>query len=259
MGRNKKNRVGSENYNKQQCLMKIIEYNNANDILIEFQDSFKTQKRTQWTHFINGDIKNFNLPTIYKNGIVGEKYEIKINNKYIKEFVTWKSMIRRCYDNNIKEKNPIYENVTCCKEWLYFPNFYDWLHSQENFEQWLNGKLWAMDKDILVKGNKFYSPETCCLVPHNINNLFIKRNKARGHLPIGISYNNKKHMYDIQCNVNGIEMYLGRIQDPIEGFYIYKNFKENLVKQIAQEEFDKSNITKKCYEAMMKYEVEITD
>lgn len=53
---------------------------------------------------------------------------------------------------------------------------------------------WALDKDILVKGNKIYSPETCCFVPQEINNLFTKRKSCRGTLPIGVKYikENKK-------------------------------------------------------------------
>lgn len=44
-----------------------------------------------------------------------------------------------------------------------------------------------------------------------------------------------------------------------EAFMDYKIAKESFIKQIAKEEYCKGNITKKCYDAMMKYEVEITD
>lgn len=35
--------------------------------------------------------------------------------------------------------------------------------------------------------------------------------------------------------------------------------KEKTIKQIANKEFTSGNITKECYNAMLKYEVEITD
>ena len=38
-----------------------------------------------------------------------------------------------------------------------------------------------------------------------------------------------------------------------------KEYKEYIIKQVAQEEYAKGNITKQCYEAMMNYEVEIAD
>ena len=43
-----------------------------------------------------------------------------------------------------------------------------------------------------------------------------------------------------------------------KNFLVYKNKKEFYIKQIAKEEYDNGNITKQCYDAMMKYEVEIT-
>lgn len=47
---------------------------------------------------------------------------------------------------------------------------------------------------------------------------------------------------------------------PEQAFYFgYKPYKETIIKQVAQEEYDKGNITEKCYEAMMNYEVEIDD
>ena len=105
-----------------------------------------------------------------------------------------------------------------------------------------------------------YSPNTCCLIPHNVNELFTKNNKIRGNLPIGVSLNSKKTKFAIRCNDGyGNCVQLGEVLDSVEGFNIYKNFKENVIKKIAQEEYSKWNITKRCYDAMMNYIVEITD
>lgn len=35
--------------------------------------------------------------------------------------------------------------------------------------------------------------------------------------------------------------------------------KEDIIKRVAQIEYNKGNITKSCYDAMLNYEVEITD
>ena len=40
---------------------------------------------------------------------------------------------------------------------------------------------------------------------------------------------------------------------------ILSKYKEKVIKRVAQEEYDAGNITKRCYESMMNYEVEITD
>ena len=255
MGRKCKSyRIGEENLNNQGCLMKIIEYNAYRDVTIEFQDIYKTKIKTQYIHFINGNIINPYFPSVYNIGIVGNKYNSHIGQTPIKEYDVWQSMLQRCFDEKYKNEKPTYKDVTCCNEWLLYENFYEWIHKQENFEKWLNGDKWAIDKDILVKGNKVYSPETCCLVPQNVNQIFLKCNAKRGSLPIGVSKNGEKFI--ASCSK---QIYLGIYNTPEEAFFAYKTFKENYIKQIAQEEYDKGNITKQCYDAMMNYEVEIDD
>ena len=239
--------------------MKIIKYINNKDIIVQFQNKQKTEVCTRYTFFVNGQVKNPYHPSVYGVGMVGQKYSTRTNNKTAKEYEAWKGMLRRCYSDEKKEKFSSYENVICCNDWLLYENFYEWLHSQENFEQWYNGDRWALDKDIIVKGNKIYSPETCCLVPQSVNGLFIKENINRGNYPIGVIYYRKKFQSSYNNPLATKRITIGRYDTPEEAFFVYKKYKENLIKQIAKEEYDNSNITEKCYNAMINYEVEITD
>ena len=249
----KQKRLGEEKLNNQECLMKIIEYNKANDIIIEFQDEYKARVHTSYDAFLKGVVKNPYHSNIYNVGMIGNKCPVSINKKHTKEYLTWHSMLQRCYSEKFKEKHPTYQSAICCKEWLLYENFYKWLHNQENFNKWLNGKYWAVDKDILIKGNKIYSPETCCLVPININSLFTKSDSIRGKLPIGITKSGNSF------RITSDRIKNKRFSNIKEAFCYYKKCKENIIKQMAQEEYDKGNITKKCYDAMMNYQVEITD
>lgn len=254
------NKTGEEYYNNKGCLMRIVEDNGYFDITVEFQDEYKAKVHTSYNHILSGEVKNPYYHSVYGVGITGNKYPTKIDGKRTKECVAWYAMIRRCFDEKIKDKNPTYKDVTCCDEWLLYDNFYEWLHSQENFNKWYDNDGWNVDKDILVKGNKIYSPETCCLVPHNVNTLFVKNNKDRGGCPIRVYFYKKSNKFRAQISnknqLNGLGYYL-TLED---AFYLgYKPYKENLIKQVAQEEYAKGNITKHCYDAMMNYEVEITD
>lgn len=258
MSSNKKEkRVGEEKNNNQGYLMKIIEYNDVNDMVVEFQDKYKARLNTRYSHFSNGDIRNPYHPDLYNAGINGNKYPSRKNGRKTKEYNAWSNVLVRCYNKKFKEKHQTYQEVSCCKEWLLFDNFYEWLHKQENFDKWTDGEWWAVDKDILVKGNKIYSPETSCLMPPNINLLFTKCDKSRSDLPIGVVKHRNKYRARVSRNGKQINF---PVKDTIEeAFADYKKLKEENIKKIAQEEYGKGNITKKCYDAMMKYEVEITD
>ena len=271
----KEERLGATNYNNQGCLMKIVEYNSIRNVIVEFQDKYKCQKKTQWDYFQKGSIDNPYHPSVCGVGMHGIKYPICVNGKKTKEYIAWKDMLyRSCSDKNKLPKSQIaYINVTCCKEWLLFENFYEWLHSQENFEVWKSNKGFALDKDILVKGNKVYSPETCCLVPERVNALFVRaygKDKKTTGLPIGVKKDNSKYncakpyyatywSKDVVSQNGSHHIFLGSAKTPEEAFQIYKQYKEAYIKQVTQEEYDKGTISKKCYEAMMRWEVEIND
>ena len=194
MIRTKNYRLGEEKYNYQGYLMRIVEYNNANDIVVEFQDEYKGKTHTSYQHFITGRINNPYHQNVYNVGMIGDKYPTCINGKATKEYGLWKDVLKRCFCENYKKKCPTYENVTCCDEWLLFEKFYEWLHSQPNFDKWLNGGRWCIDKDILIKGNKTYSYNNCTLVPQNVNTLFVKNDATRGNLPIGVVKHGNKFL-----------------------------------------------------------------
>ena len=255
----KGDRLGEERVNKQGCPMKIIEYIGNNNITVEFQDKYKAKVHTQYKNFQTGVTKNPYYPSVCGVGIIGAKYPSRIKGVVMKEYDTWTTMLQRCYSAKFKERNPTYKDVTCCEEWLNYENFYEWLHNQSNFEKWLNGKRWCVDKDILVKGNKIYSPETCCLVPHIVNGLFEKGEAIRGDLPIGVGRSRNK--FQAWCR-NPFTKKVERLDTcltPEKAFYIDKEYKENIIKQVAEIEYRADNITKECYWAMINYQVEITD
>lgn len=165
-------------------------------------------------------------------------------------YQVWCNMIKRCYDEKVIARREAYRGCTVCEEWLRLSNFLPWY--RENCKPG-----YQIDKDILIKGNKLYSPETCLGVPRRINALFISARAARGKYPIGVSYRYKK--YVAQINYGSGNVSLGRYNTIEEAFSVYKEAKEGYVRKIAQEYYDKGEITKRAYDALMRYDVEITD
>jgi len=111
---------------------------------------------------------------------------------------------------------------------------------------------WHLDKDILVKGNKIYSPETCAFVPQEINLIF---KKVKRTLPLGVEQKGKK--FSSVFKLGEYKQYLGMFDDINSAFETIKNKKEDYIKEIADKWKDK--IDSRVYEAMYNYEVEIDD
>ena len=169
-------------------------------------------------------------------------------------------MLQRCYDPYYINKEVSY--IDCYVEEYFhnFQNFAKW-HEENYYE--CNGEVMQLDKDILVKGNKIYSRETCIFVPQRINNLFTKRQNCRGKHPIGVSWIERDKVFSSGCCIYDAKLkkkkrkWLGNFDNEIEAFICYKNFKENYIKEVADEY--KESIPIKLYEALYKYEVEIND
>lgn len=257
---NEKNKyLYEERYNNQGYLMKIVEYNNASDIVIEFQDEYKFRINTIYTNFKRGCIKNPYANSVYGIGIIGAKYQGSFNGIRTKEHTMWRNMIRRCFKESTKTKQPAYKDAICCNEWVLYENFYEWLRSQENFDKWRDGNRWALDKDILIKNNKLYSPKTCCLVPQSVNCLLLKRDALRGDLPLGVKSVGDKFHASCGNPFTRKQEFLGSYETIEEAFYKYKYQREFYIKQVAEIEYNAGNITKPCYEALMNYSIEIND
>lgn len=257
----KNKRLGEENYNSFGTLMRIVEYKNARDIIVEFQDEYHARVHTNYNAFKKGNVKNPYDREVYGVGYIEVgKYKVSENGKHTKAYTIWHNMLMRCYDPYYINKYPTYIDCFVCEEWLNFQNFAKWY--DENVYNCNNERM-HLDKDILCKGNKIYSPETCVLVPQRINELFTKRDATRGRYPIGVNYHKNNNKLLVQCNIFENEKsklkYLGNfpLNKPFQAFYVYKQFKENYIKQVADEY--KDLIPKKLYEALYKWEIEIND
>ncbi len=165
----------------------------------------------------------------------------------------WRRMLDRCYSEYYHKHNPSYKGCSVCDEWLKLSNFYNWVIKEENGYR----EGYHLDKDILIKGNKVYSPETCCFVPSEINELFIRMNKGenqRKGYTLTKSGKFYVRIYSMGKYLKGVTF--DNIKDAID---FYRKNKEANIKLIAQKYFDEGKITEKVYKALLNYEVEITD
>ena len=246
-------RVGEKYLTNQGYEIEIIEYFNRLKCTIIFKSGV-ILKEIRYEHIVNGDVKNPKHPTVCGIGYLGiGKYEPYVGKKLTLLYNTWKHMLERAYYKLHQQKFPTYKDVTVCEEWHNFQVFAKW--HEENHKPHMAG--WQLDKDILFKGNKIYSPETCCFVPAEINYIFVKADSIRGKYPIGVHVDNRRNKYIATITLNNEPKHLGTFDTPEEAFQTYKIAKEEYIKEVADKW--RGQITEPCYDAMYNYQVEITD
>jgi hypothetical protein len=194
-------------------------------------------------------------------GIKGMDYSTKVDGKPSREYGLWTDMLLRC-TKDFQGNNLTYTGTTCSENFKSYTFFYEWCNKQVGFSSKdENGKSWHLDKDLLVKGNKVYSEDTCVFVPLRLNLLLVKRDKSRGSLPIGVSWSKTRLAYIAACHI-GYEgerksKNLGGYSSPEEAFQAYKNCKEACIRQAAEQY--KAKIDSRVYSALLNYIVSITD
>ena len=191
-------------------------------------------------------------------GFNDRKYPAEVNNNPQNEYNTWQRMLERCKEK-CWVKHPTYIDTNCSENFKSYSFFYEWCQEQVGFgnkDNW--GRYWHLDKDLLIKGNKIYSEDTCVFVPQKINSLLTKCNSSRGEYPIGVSWHKASSKFNAVCsNGHSNQKYLGLFSTVEEAFSVYKTFKEGLIKEIATEH--KEQLDHRVYNALMCYEVNIND
>lgn len=182
-------------------------------------------------------------------GINDNKYPTQIKGTRVKEYELWVNMLERCYSKRLHTRRPTYIGCSVSDNFKHYSYFYQWCQTQVGFG--LKGS--DLDKDIVLRGNKIYSENTCVFVPYEVNSFFIERGADRGEYPIGVSFYKAIGKYIARCNVNSKSKHLGYFTTPEEAFITYKQFKEDLCKQTALKW--KASIDPRVYDAMMNWHV----
>lgn len=231
--------------------VEVLKYTNNSCVDIKFVNTgFETT--TKLCQILLGTVKDRLLPEVYGVGVVGAD-EIDFKSR---ESNIWRALLSRCY--NKRNRSPTYKDCTVSENFRYYPYFKDWCYKQIGFSSKdEKGNSFQLDKDILIKGNKLYSENTCCFIPSEINLLFTRCNKARGEYPIGVYFNKPARKFCANFTKDSKSQNIGLFNTVEEAFYAYKQVKELHIKNIANKW--KDQIDPRVYEALMKYEVEITD
>lgn len=210
-----------------------------------------------------------------KRGLFSDKYKPSVfgkgylgNSKVDKQSHSrWVEMLRRCYSETYRSKTDAYVGCIVCNDWLNYSEFKKWFHSNKNsLMRDENGSFWHLDKDVLVRGNKVYSPDTCCFIPQEVNKVAVKPKRKLTHqgLPEGVGVIKPKtkgskvgYTARAHSGTTDKDRYLGYYDTPERAFKVYKYAKEAHIKSLAEKW--KGKIDDKVYQALLEWKIEITD
>ena len=225
---------------------KIIKYVSAKEILVKFLKTGTEVWCTRKNAF-EGGVKDKYFPTICGVGYYGNALPKRSCPKIEMAYSVWFKMLSRCYDARIKQaKN--YSDCSVSEYFASFEHFSTWYLSQVGSDQ----NNWQLDKDLLVKGNRVYSEDTCCLVPAEINNL-LRRYTKESDTCKGVYYN--KRLSKFSAHLLG--KYIGLFTTELEAFQVYKQAKQTYIKDVANKW--KDQIDPKVYEALISWEISFDD
>ena len=141
----------------------------------------------------------------------------------------WADVLQRCYSPKYQAKYPTYVGCITCPEWLVFSVFRAWMVKQD----WQKKQI---DKDLIIPGNKMYSPETCLFVTAAINSLLLNCTSARGKHPQGVSFNKHARKFVARISIHGNNKHLGYFETPEEAEPVYIKAKSNHIRDVAEGE-----------------------
>lgn len=233
--------------------LKVIKYKSSTEVDVMFKDT-GYETTTHMSLILRGEVKDRFKPTVQGFGTIGDESIRDDDGNILETYRKWEAMLDRVYGRGCKKDvtNPYY-NTHISEDFRWFLDFKNWCEKQIGF----GNKGWSLDKDILVKGNKVYSSETCCFVPVELNSLLVNNRATRGNYPVGVYYDKSRNKFQAYIHMYGKRKHLGRFNTPEAAFFAYKEAKESYIKEVANKW--KDQIDSRVYEALMKYEVSIDD
>lgn len=176
---------------------------------------------------------------VYGVGVNDAPYSIQPlkddgSREYCPYALHWSAMLRRCLSEKFQAKWHTYKGCTFDDSWVYFMQFREWAVNNVSEE---NAQIYQLDKDILIEGNKHYSPETCVFVHPLVNTFIVNSNKTRSDLPIGVTRESKTGGFISRCQnpITRNRDYLGFFYCPQEAYEAWRVHKLKMLDLLLSE------------------------
>lgn len=246
-------KVGDVGSNNKGLQYEVVKYVTRFEVYVRFAKTNNIQKTTTMS-IKEGYVRDCMSPSVAGVGFLGRSVSNKLSRLERTLYSLWRGMIYRCYDERSlsRAKNESYNYCKVHKDWHNFSNFYKWasLHYKEGLE---------LDKDLLIKGNKVYSEDTCVFLTPRLNKIMLNNSKGRGTTPLGSSFEADTQSYRVRYSAEGKDKHVGRFDCPIEAFNAYKEVKEKHIQAMATEDYNLGLISEVVYKALLKFKINEND
>lgn len=227
------------------CL--VIKIEGKGKITVVFKENINHEIVTDYRTLKAGNILNPYFARYYGMGYLGVgKYRMTKGKKPTPSYSAWRFLMRRLFCEENLKVNPTYKGCTVCKSWLNFQVFSEWFYSQESY-----GLGYELDKDLLFRGNKHYSPETCVMIPQQINKAL--KTTQVNTVVAGVRKRKETKGYQVRISENGKRRHVGEFYTTEEAHNAYVKAKEEYIHRLAEEW--KGKIEDRAYQALMNWTV----
>ena len=226
----------------------VMEYIGATKIAIEFDGYEGKINYAANAALRNGGFRNSYKPTMDGVGYMGVgKYVGKVEDGTDKVYVIHRHMIARCYSERVQKLQPAYIGCSVDERWHNLQVFADFYINNQFY-----GLGYHLDKDLLIRGNRVYSPEACTLLPPEINSALASTPESVSGLPLGVNKIDNGYVARLNKTGQGRE-YLGYYKTAEEAHNIYVKAKEAYIHSLAEKW--KGKIEDRAYQALMEWKV----
>ena len=165
----------------------------------------------------------------------------------------WRDMNSRCLiGGSAQKQRKTYEGCFVSEGFKDFQFFTEWHKEQVGY-----GLVdYALDKDLLIQGNKEYSEAFCVLIPKSLNCFLTDARAARSITSQGVHYRKDSGKYSVHLNINGCRQYLGLYTNEQDAYTVYKSSKEAEARRWAKRLHNREFIVDiRVIEALQKWEL----
>lgn len=147
-------------------------------------------------------------------------------------YVTWSHMLNRCYGVGRNSYHRSYNECCVFEGWHLFSEFQSWMSDQD----WVDKSI---DKDLLLPGNKVYSPDTCVFISNDLNKFLIDQPRNRRGLA-GCTWVERRQKYQSQCwnPFSRKREFLGHFDTEVEAHVAWRKRKHKFACMYADMQID---------------------